>query len=424
MKNLKHPDFLAIAIELRALVAVLIFCSAAIAPIGGSEGNKPIEMGKVVVSESKTHTLFMGADIFVKEGKELYPVRDVSGGSWVVNVGGQTTVLSAKEGPVEIKVSPLLKLTEVSATVSNLKDERAYSFNNDPRTRLTRTLSQAARTNADYQASVSQAKAVSDVTTRMVTIAQTYAVKNPDSLYGEPTKLQDVTHSANENLLTQSGGAGSDISVGGAKINADGFDAANVEVDVSSEKTLGNPYVVAIFRFRAPDAARGMVQNLIFAKNLNPIDSHTNHVEFEVDGFPPNFELTDFQMHLYNRGVEVGTTVSPRRVELTRNEAFEYVKMEYIAAHRSDTLPPVAAMGLLPPELPTRLATGDYNATVYTKVSKDGLANEVFADAACSKRIEDPFLLAVIRSIRFKPALEKGRPAEGVASLNLSKLTF
>jgi hypothetical protein len=167
-----------------------------------------------------------------------------------------------------------------------------------------------------------------------------------------------------------------------------------------------------------------MVQNLIFAKNLNPIDSHTNHVEFEVDGFPPNFELTDFQMHLYNRGVEVGTTVSPRRVELTRNEAFEYVKMEYIAAHRSDTLPPVAAMGLLPPELPTRLATGDYNATVYTKVSKDGLANEVFADAACSKRIEDPFLLAVIRSIRFKPALEKGRPAEGVASLNLSKLTF
>ena len=155
MRKLVIPKSMAPSIAVHGFARFAVIVGMAVSSTGRTEPTKPIEMDKVVVAESKTHTLFMGADIFVKEDKELYPVRDVSGGSWVVNVNGQTTIISAKEGPVEIKVSPLLKLTEVSATVSNLKDERAYSFNNDPRTRLTRTLSEAARTNADYQASVS-----------------------------------------------------------------------------------------------------------------------------------------------------------------------------------------------------------------------------------------------------------------------------
>src|ERR1035438_10795000 len=37
-------------------------------------------------SASKTYTLFMGDDISVGTGSEAYPVQDVSGSSWVVEV--------------------------------------------------------------------------------------------------------------------------------------------------------------------------------------------------------------------------------------------------------------------------------------------------------------------------------------------------
>ena len=74
----------------------------------------------------KTHTLFMGADISVGPGKELYSVKDVVGFSWVVDANGKQTVISANKGPLNIKVTPSLKLTEVSATVADMKSERGY----------------------------------------------------------------------------------------------------------------------------------------------------------------------------------------------------------------------------------------------------------------------------------------------------------
>jgi hypothetical protein len=120
--------------------------------------------------------------------------------------------------------------------------------------------------------------------------------------------------------------------------------------------------------------------------------------------------------------VEIPTNLSADRIDMTRDEAFQYVKMEYIAAHKGATRPPAPAMGKLPSELRTRLAAGSYGDTFYVKVSKDGMAEESFADATCSQKIQDPFLDSVVKSLRFKPALANGAPEEGVAALNLSKL--
>jgi hypothetical protein len=187
-------------------------------------------------------------------------------------------------------------------------------------------------------------------------------------------------------------------------------------------RPLLNPYVVTMTRFRTPNSPPGAVQNLVYAKSLDPIYKQPTNVHFTEEGFPFNYELLDFQIHVYDRGQEVATNISSRRVELTRDEAFEYVKIEYIGAHRDETLPAVPAMGRLPAELPTRLAAGNYGGTFFVKVSKDGLADTAYADAACSKRIDDQFLESVVKSIRFKPALDHGKPVEGVAQLNLNKL--
>jgi len=81
-----------------------------------------------------------------------------------------------------------------------------------------------------------------------------------------------------------------------------------------------------------------------------------------------------------------------------------------------------AVMGELPADLAGHIASGKYPETIYVRVSKDGLADDAFADVACSKKIEDAYLESVVRSIRFKPALDGGKPVDGVASLNLRRL--
>jgi hypothetical protein len=203
-----------------------------------------------------------------------------------------------------------------------------------------------------------------------------------------------------------------------------GLDAMDIEFDIRSSKPLHNPYIVTMTRFRTSASKPGMVQNLVYAEALHPIDEHLSHVHFVEEGFPFNYELIDFQVHIYNRGEEIATNIAADRVELTRDEAFEYVKLEYIAAHPKDTLPAVPAMGKLPSDLPARLAQGEYAESFYVKVSKQGLAFEAYADAACTKRIDDPYLESVVKRIRFKPALSSGKAVEGACSLKLRQLAI
>jgi hypothetical protein len=377
-------------------------------------------------NSSKTHTLFMGADIAVNLDKDFCRVLGVVGSSWVVDSKGRERVISAKEGPLKMRITPVLKLTEASAWVERLTDLQAFSFDNDPTTRLTRAVSRSAALNADYQYAANQASAVVDGTARLVRYAQLFNQAHPDAYLGgvgtDMSRLNNMNHVANENQLTQVGSPGRDISIDGKAIQPAGLDAMDIEFDVRSGRMLQHPYVVTFTKFREKDAKPGLVHSMIYAQELHPIDEHQEHVHFVEDGFPAGFEALDFRMHIYNGAEEIATNVSENRVELTREEAFEYVKMEYIGSHIKDTLPAVPVMGRFPSDLRSLIAQGKYRDTVYVIVSKEGLADEAYVDAACTRRSEDPYLQEVVRSIRFKPALDGGKPVRATAALDLAKL--
>jgi hypothetical protein len=55
-------------------------------------------------------------------------------------------------------------------------------------------------------------------------------------------------------------------------------------------------------------------------------------------------------------------------------------------------------------------------------VDKDGKASEAYSDKSCSQKVDDPYIQTVVRSIGFKPALDNGKPVDGVAPLNLRQL--
>jgi hypothetical protein len=134
--------------------------------------------------------------------------------------------------------------------------------------------------------------------------------------------------------------------------------------------------------------------------------------------------MKELQVHLYNGGKEVATNIAAKRVPLTRDEAFEYVKMDYLSSHMGTTLPAVPAMGKLPADLPSRLAQGQFRQVFYVKVSKDGIGAHAYLDEACSRPVEDPYIATLLKDIRFEPALENGEPVDGVAILKLGQLAM
>jgi hypothetical protein len=375
-------------------------------------GSALIPAGAHAQPAPREYTLFEGANIAVNLDKSIYPVRDVFGASWVIDINGQEKEVSAKQAPVDLKITPSLKLTEQSATISGFKREPGYSFANDPSVRLTRGMNAAADVSAGYQAAANQAAAINPAS---ISGSAPSSTADSAALQSAATKVSDSISSASSGA-----DASSNSAFGGP--TSEGYDAMDIEFEVSSAKPLQDPYIVTMIKFHPKGSAPGVIQSMVYAKALNPIDQHPTKVKFSQEGFPFDYQVVDFQLHLYNHGVEIATNISPKRQEMTPDQAFDYVKTAYITAHKSATLPAAPIMGELPPDLSTHLAAGKYSEPVYVKVSKDGLADEAFSDAACTAKIDDPYLESVVRTIRFKPALEQGKPVDGVATLNLSRL--
>ena len=443
-----------------AVFSFLLLGAAALSAESEASKQKPVMLDQVVVDESKTHTLFMGADISINLDKDLYPVRDVAGTSWVIDINGKDRVVSAKKGPLNLKITPSLKLTEASATIVGFRKEAAYSYDNDPSVLITRGLSQSSSMNADLLAISANAEHVADTLSNKA-LGPMAGLAASDNQFGDAALRAQAGSSKGTPYVVPKGGydaasagafvaqytaaaassqarmlavaqqsaasAASQTTNGNEPIGTlvtKGHDAMDVDFDIAAAHPLKNPYIVRMARIRTPGSKPGYVQNHIYARALAPMDRHFSHVHFSEDGFPPEYELVDFQVHIYDRGVEIATNLAANRVELTREEAFEYVKMEYVSAHKGETLPAVAVMGKLPAELPNRIATGKYTQTYFVQVNKDGLGGEAYEDRLCTRKVDDTFLVKVVAGLRFKPALQGGKPVEGVAAVNLTQLQF
>jgi hypothetical protein len=363
---------------------------------------------------AKTYTLFEGENISVGQAGALHPVRDVNGGSWVVVIDGQAQLVSAKNGPIGMKVTSSQKLTDVSAEITNLKSERSYTFANDPAVQMTKNLNNGALVNIGEHTAANQATAVSNEA--MVTSNMSGGGKATDAAAAGAS-------SANATLPEQgSSTAGGDLSLIGSQDEPGDFDQLTVNFDISAKRKLDEAYFVVSTKFHDRNSAPDAAQSLIYAKALDPIDATSEHVKFEQAGFPPGYHLINFEIHVYNHGIEVATNVAPNRKVLSSEEAFDYVKTKYVEAHKGQTLAAAPIMGSLPDDLEAHIAEGKYGTPFYVRVSKDGLGDGEFSDAACSAKINDPYLDTVVSGIRFKPALADGSPVAGVATLNLSQL--
>ena len=387
-----------------------------------------------VAPEGKTHTLFMGADISVGYKNGVYPVQDVQGSTWLIDVGGERRQVATKDQHVDIRTTPTMKLTRASATISHLVTERGYTMDNDPSVRLTRDLADSGKLNFSYEVFNNQVAAilgsigdapVSGLRSAMNTVAMSDLRQLMGGGAAIPSLATNGQPSLAENALTSNsagGNAGSGDEMYGRRGLSLGFDAMHVSFEIIADHVIRSPYVVTFTRFREKNAKPNEVKMLIYAAQLHQIDPLQQSVDIVEGGFPPEFEMIGFQLHLYEGRKEIATNVAPKRVELTGDEAFEYLKMDYLAAHKGETLAPSPLMGTLPAGFAEDLRSGRFSQLLFVRVSKDGIAEGAYRDASGTTPLDDPAIDEILRNIRFRPALQKGTPVEGLAALNLRRL--
>jgi len=377
----------------------------------------------------KTHTLFMGTDIAVEQNKKIYPITNVTGTAFIVSAEGAPLAIPMRGEPHNLKIAQTLKLTAVSASLTGLKSERTYTPGADPRMRRQREALQVSAVISDNAA--------------LAIDKYSYAQSGFGSLVGPGSGpgagISQAEHQANiERVSTQAlndfGNASamlnSNLTSGGFysdraddDLAQELFDAVEVSFAVASETPLHDPYVIIITRFHEKNAKPGEVRNAIFAKAMNPIGPKLQKIELLHGGFPRGFVIEDLQVHLYNLGEEIATDVVSKRVPLTRDEAFTYVKIQYLSSHKDATVAATPVLGRLSAETRAGLTSQQLSSPYFVRVSKDGLPVAAYADKACTQPV-DAVLDPLIANVRFTPALEKGKPVESVARLLFTHLTL
>jgi hypothetical protein len=374
--------------------------------------------------EHKAYTLFMGADFQIERDRKLYPVIDVRGDSFVIEVNGERVLVPIDRGQLKLKANEALKITAKEVPVRELTIQRAYTPARDPRKKFMKDSPVMAEMQDTQWEGRRASGALQDyqATTKIpnVTALQVGAAWN-NYMSAESGFTQAQTNAIG--LQYGSGGAAGQMEDELAK---ELFDAVEIQFKVSSPKPLVRPYVIVVARYRNPDDRPNEARNWIFAKQLNPIGDDERDEHFLQGGLVPGFKMISTEFHLYNEGKEIATDVAHKRVPLSREEAYEYSVIEYIGAHKKqkDKTAPMPAMANFPSDFLDHLGQDEVQGTFFVKVGADGKAREVYKDEACKMKVDDSYLADGLKSIWFEPALEKGKPVDGIAKIRPNKLRF
>ncbi len=414
MKNILQAGYPVLLESARRLlpvgVAVAVTLVSAVEP-------KPAE-----TTEPKTHAFFMGADISVEQNKAFYRVQGVVGGSFVIKVDGREVKIPADWGAVKLKVDRSLKLTATSVSIDQLKVERAYTAGNDP---VKKFMAQQGGAQAAEDAMATSNSQLDSA--RMMGNMMEKAIRGGSVEPGFPTgNVRALEVGVDHNFAASLSSFSKDNSMVGKmqdEIGAEQFDAIDVGFKVSSGKPMSNPYVVVMAQYRSPTEKPGELHNWIYASALDSLGAETRRFSVRKGGFPPGFILEKYQIHVFDGAQELGTNVAEKQVPLTQSEAFTYLMIDYVGSHKAATLPGKAVMGKLPAEARSGLSAEQFDRAYYVKISKAGLPMGAYLDTNCSQPVDET-VAALAANVRFYPALEKGKPVEGVAELKFSRLNL
>jgi hypothetical protein len=371
-----------------------------------------------IPDSDKTHVLFMGADLSVQQGKKFYRVEDVDGSEFVIQIRGEKKFIRTRLASNHVKVEHELKLAPLSVKLDDMQGGPGYTPGADPRHKFN------ARSGAQggAQAAYDWATTRNAEATESFKVSQDPQMKKnyEDIMIAEQRNMDQVGQQLGSDMMSIPNMANA-LSLELAEGN---YDLVDVSFRISSPQVLDDPYMVVLVEFQLRDAKPGETALLIHAKALDPIGPEPKYVRVREGGMPVGFKFLRHQVHIYNRGREVATSESSKRVALSRDDARAYLVIEHLTAHKAGTVPATAVPGSLSPETRARLTPQQLQQVCYVRVSREGKALGAFVDESGSLPLGDSVMTTALGEAFFRPAVADGKPMEGIVRVRLADLTL
>jgi hypothetical protein len=358
-------------------------------------------------ARAKEYNMFVGADLFLVKEQQPYPILYASGKNLEVKIGSEIKQFKIYELP-NLRATPNLKLSRSLVTVTGYKHDRGFTSGNNPHLRWARDSAIAAE--MDLNARNASAPKFDPFKDRITGLATFLGARGQPAPPAEATTIQGPTFSPDTSGLVDNATE---------KLTSENYDLLRVEFQLSSSKRIADPYMAIITDVSDPSRP-GTVLRWFYIDTLRDIDDHPQKIRVEEAGFPPGFKVLTTAVHIYSRGQEVATNQAERRLEMTLDEAHEYLAIQHLASHKNSTVPPSLALAELPTDFRQRATPNQLKQKLEIKVDANGKVTGL-APLGPATAI-DPYIAETVRNFRFNPALEKGAPIAGQLSVELSEL--
>ena len=367
-------------------------------------------------AQPKTHVLFIGANIELERDKVFQPVEGATADAYLIKSDGKQVKVALTQNS-NLRITETLKIARTSVTVTKFKSEPAYTPGADPfRQFFEASLIADTHTDATDHAQGEVVRLTfapvvdsSPIPNQERAIAAQWAKVDTsrDSMF---SSMQEDTRLKSE--LTN-------LTPGQEK-----FDAIKVSFEAVPEKDLEHPYCAVVAQVREPSSEPGHTRRIVYVKSFSSMRAGaTQKVMIFEGGLPPGYILENAEVHFYDNGQELATSLSRKRVPLTDDEAFQYSVIDYIGTHKGATVRPQLLIAESDRAQVERLVQR-ITTTCYLRVTKQGRVTDVFTDASRKNKLADAELAAHLSDLRFYPALEKGAPIEVLVPLEPGHLSL
>ncbi len=367
----------------------------------------------------REYVAYLGLDVKVHDRGQDCPVVSYDEPKLSILHGSEQVRIASRDAQFALSMEP--KLGRRDLTLSDLRAQAVIDPRNDPVRRgmqqqqlmddvqtQNQELAAAKAGQADsYAIGLATASHVpfSLVTPEMVAAAQADA----------NSALQDVGN-AYAMPMFQSHTPGQVTTGEGAAT-----DAFEVTFRLSAQEELRDTFGLLRMVVRDPANPQQPLSVLKFFP-LRHVGPASRKISILQTGLPAGFAVDSYTVHIYSEGEELPTNLSANRMDLSIDEAQQFLILRHCQLNRTASIPAEIIPDLIPPEVRTWLAAIHTDATVDLEIDRDGRMTKVDAIRA-NADLSVAEVENKLREVRFFPALLKGSPADSKGTFALSEFS-
>lgn len=345
--------------------------------------------------QEKDYILYTGGNLQVLDGDEKHPIVGVS--PFTISIRRKGRLEKIPLGRVgRLWIDREMKLNRQSAAISNLQSEKAYTPGHEEV--------------ADW----------GTLNTRVLSTGHSPLDNVQENFFEESVSIRkdraSIGRSRRGSLASSTGGSEL-LDVRGGD-HEGSFDALEVTLELASTDSIIDPYLVLVTDFRDPAVPDQFFRKFMVSV-LDGISPEPVSIQLLQGGFPAGFEVDEFNIYLYSGGREVPTNLSDKQVALTEDEAFQYLILEYLVAHKGETLAPRPMWVGMSTEVKEQIRGLDTNPEVNLILDAKGRVIDLTIRGGAEL---GPNIIAAFRAFRFYPALENGKLVGGNYALKPREL--